>query len=321
MDALTSNTQPASTPEPPQVGGTLVGKAGIIAIAAYLILLSIFLLYVLVKVWPHSTPSGAPPQTKTSAQPPPAAPPGQNEPSGSATTPQPPAAKSETAAAPEPLQISLFWGLWKPTIWNETRLLIIVFLAGTFGSLVHAIRSFYWYVGNRSMKWSWAPSYVFMPLGGGILAMLFYFVVRGGFFSSTSTIDATSPYAFAAFSGLVGMFSSQAMEKLKQIAGTVFAPAEQGRDHVGPVLVPKIVSVSPASGSVDGATSITINGSNFLAGAKVLIGGLPAVGIEVAPTSIAAKTPAHPAGKVDVEVSNPDNSKATLPGGFTYVSN
>jgi hypothetical protein len=85
----------------------------------------------------------------------------------------------------------------------ETRLLLIVILAGTFGSLVHAIRSFYWYAGSPDLRWSWALTYLLLPFSGGILAMLFCFVVRGGFFSSQSTIKDTSPFAFAAFSGLV----------------------------------------------------------------------------------------------------------------------
>jgi len=307
------------------VGRTLVGKTGIIAIAAYLILLSILLLYVLIKVWPRSTPSGPPPvhseetstPSSTSAPVPSAA--EKNEPSKTAGTPQSPTGTPVSAAATEPVQISLFWGSWKPWLWSETRLLLIVILAGAFGSLVHAIRSFYWYVGNRDLKWSWALTYVLLPFGGGILAMLFYFVVRGGFFSSQSTIDATSPFAFAAFSGLVGMFSSQAVEKLKQIAGTVFAPAQQGKDHVGPVTPPKIDSISPASGPAAGATPIAINGSNFLAGCTVSIGGVPASATSVTPTSITATTAPHAVGKVDVEVTNPDNHKATLPGGFTYI--
>jgi hypothetical protein len=235
------------------------------------------------------------------------------------TTPQVSAGNLAGATAGEPAQISLFWGSWKPWLWSETRLLLIVILAGAFGSLVHAIRSFYWYVGNRNLRWSWALTYALSPFAGGILAMVFYFVVRGGFFSSQSTIDATSPFAFAAFSGLVGMFSTEAVEKLKQVAGTVFAPAPQGKDHVGPVNAPKIDSVSPVSGPAAGGTLITIAGEHFQNGARVSIGGVAASVISVTLTSIAAATPPHAAGKVDVEVTSPDNQRAALPNGFTYI--
>lgn len=316
-------TAPIHRPIP--VGESLVGKTGIIIMATYLIVLSILLLYVLVKVWPRSTPSGTPAARAQATTLPTgastAAPAGAEKndaPKTSNNSPTAPANLLSTTAT-EPEQISLFWGSWKPWLWSETRLLLIVILAGAFGSLVHAIRSFYWYVGNRNLKWSWILTYLLLPFGGGILAMLFYFVVRGGFFSSQSTIDATSPFAFAAISGLVGMFSSQAAEKLKQIASTVFAPAQQGKDHTGPVAAPKIDSISPTSGPAAGATPLTINGSNFQSGVKVSLGGVSIPATSITPTSIAVTTPAHGPGKADVTVTNPDDQTATLSGGFTYL--
>ncbi|SRR6266568_612203 len=329
MDDSTGDPKTTSTSGFQGIGGALVGKTGITAITAYLIVLSIVLLYVLVKIWPRSTPSGSPPvvsQTTGSPSGTSAAAPGlgpagasKNEAPKTVSNSENPAATQINTAAAEPVQISLFWGLWNPWLWNETRLLLIVILAGAFGSLVHAIRSFYWYAGSRDLRWSWALTYLLLPFSGGILAMLFYFVVRGGFFSSQSTIKDTSPFAFAAFSGLVGMFSSQAVEKLKQIAGTVFAPPEQGIDHVGPATAPKIDLVSPASGPAAGATPITITGNRFLAGAKLSIGGISASITSLTPTSVAATTPPHAAGRVDVEVTNPDGQKAVLAGGFTYI--
>jgi hypothetical protein len=159
--------------------------------------------------------------------------------------------------------------------------------------------------------------YILLPFTGGILAMLFYFVVRGGFFSPQSTIKQTSPFAFAAFASLVGMFSSQAVAKLKEIASTLLSPAQQGKDHISPA--PTIVSISPASGPAAGSTSITVTGTNFTSGAKLTIGGTDAAISSVIPTSITATTPPHAVGKADVEVVNPDSQKSTLSDGFTYV--
>jgi hypothetical protein len=150
--------------------------------------------------------------------------------------------------------------------------------------------------------------------------MLFYFVVRGGFFSSQSTINDTSPFAFAAFSGLVGMFSPQAVEKLRQIATTVFASPPEAEDHVERATAPKIASVSPDSGPVAGGTRVTIAGERFQTAATVLIGGLSVSNLSITETVITATTPPHDAGKVDVEVTNPDKQKTVRSGGFTYVS-
>jgi hypothetical protein len=97
----------------------------------------------------------------------------------------------------------------------------MVILAGTLGSLVHTVRSVYWYVGNRRLKWSWVVKYILQPFAGGALAMIFYVVVRGGFFSPQTTVENTSPFGFAALAALVGLFSEQAVLKLKRVAETV----------------------------------------------------------------------------------------------------
>jgi phosphatidylglycerophosphate synthase len=115
-------------------------------------------------------------------------------------------------------------------VWDEVRLLWIVILAGALGSLVHALRSVYWYVGNRSLVWSWTGKYILMPFSGSALAVVFYFVIRGGFFSPQAGFSQTSPFGFAALSAMVGLFSEQAVLKLKQVAETVLSRPEKGAD-------------------------------------------------------------------------------------------
>jgi hypothetical protein len=115
-------------------------------------------------------------------------------------------------------------------VWDEVRLLWIVMLAGGLGSLVHALRSVYWYVGNRDLRWSWIGKYLLMPFSGSALAVVFYFVIRGGFFSPQAGFSQTSPFGFAALSAMVGLFSEQAVLKLQQVAETVLAKPERGAD-------------------------------------------------------------------------------------------
>src|SRR5204862_5379281 len=75
---------------------------------------------------------------------------------------------------------------------------------------------------------------------------------------------------------------------------------------------PSIGSVSPASGPVNGGTSVTIAGGNFAPGATVTIGGTAATNIVVVnSTSITATTPAHSAGPVAVSVTNPDSQSGS----------
>ncbi len=84
---------------------------------------------------------------------------------------------------------------------------------------------------------------------------------------------------------------------------------------------PTLTGISPASGTVDGGTAVTITGTGFLAGATVSLGGTPATGVTVvSSTTITATTSAHAAGAVNVVVSNAEQQAATLPNGYTYTS-
>jgi hypothetical protein len=84
---------------------------------------------------------------------------------------------------------------------------------------------------------------------------------------------------------------------------------------------PTVSGIAPPSGSSNGGTGVTMTGTGFLAGATVKLGGAAASSVVVvSSTSITATTPAHPAGSVDVVVTNSDGQSATLTGGYTYTS-
>lgn len=85
---------------------------------------------------------------------------------------------------------------------------------------------------------------------------------------------------------------------------------------------PAVTAVSPATGPITGGTSITITGTNFLAGAAVEVGGTAATAVTVlSSTSITATTPARSTtGPVAVKVTNTDAQSGTLASpAFTYV--
>src|SRR5439155_5478863 len=117
-------------------------------------------------------------------------------------------------------------------LYDEDRLLLIVLLAGAFGSLVHGLRSFVWYVGNRLAVWSWSAYYFALPFIGAGLAFIFYLVIRGGFFSTGATVQNTSPVGFAAVAALIGMFTEQAVQKLQKISDSILSPPEKGKDNI-----------------------------------------------------------------------------------------
>lgn len=113
---------------------------------------------------------------------------------------------------------------------SDGRLMLIVIIAGALGSCVHVIRSLSSYIGHRKLKWSWLPMYILRPFAGAILALVIYLALRGGLFSTNAGIQDTSTFGFAAIATLAGMFSEQAVLKLKDVAEQVFKEPTPGKD-------------------------------------------------------------------------------------------
>lgn len=81
---------------------------------------------------------------------------------------------------------------------------------------------------------------------------------------------------------------------------------------------PTVTGVSPASGSTAGGTTVTLTGSNFLPGASVTIGGVPATSVTVVnANTLRAVTGAHAAGTVSVQVTSGVQS-TSLSNAFFY---
>jgi uncharacterized repeat protein (TIGR02543 family) len=79
---------------------------------------------------------------------------------------------------------------------------------------------------------------------------------------------------------------------------------------------PTLASAAPATGPRGGGTTLTLTGSNFVAGTTVTVGGNTCSSLNVvSATSMTCVTPAGTVGIVDVIVSN---SNGTMTGSFTY---
>jgi hypothetical protein len=127
--------------------------------------------------------------------------------------------------------------------------------------------------------------------------------------SSSTSMTATTP-AHAA--GAVEVVVTNPDEQSGRLAN--------GYTYTGPVAL-TLASISPASGSVNGGTAVTITGAGFTSGATVTIGGTAATNVSVASTtSIGATTPAHSAGTADVVVTNSDGQSARLANAYTFTS-
>ena len=218
-------------------GDRFVGPKGIVLTLTYLILFSILIIYGLVQFWPHPTSTDGNASYvilvsndgSRNAQ----AFNNQNADyvilvsnDGVARSQTLTDGRAKSSHSPES-NVTLFRQEFPLT--DEERLFFIVALAGALGSLVHALRSFYWYVGNRELVLSWLAMYILLPVTGALMGLIFYIIFRGGLFPQ-ATIQQTSPFGFVALSVLVGLFSVQAALKLQDIAETVFTKAGEGRE-------------------------------------------------------------------------------------------
>ncbi|MFM8334973.1 MAG: IPT/TIG domain-containing protein, partial [Opitutaceae bacterium] len=83
---------------------------------------------------------------------------------------------------------------------------------------------------------------------------------------------------------------------------------------------PVVTGVSPTQGAIAGGAVVTITGSNFKTGAKVLFGSTPATDlVVVSATQITCKAPANIPAKVSVTVEAADGSRSTLANAFTFL--
>jgi hypothetical protein len=132
-----------------------------------------------------------------------------------------------------------YFGVWEVNVSSETALFVIVAVAGALGGLIHSLRSLVTYVGYRRLLWSWVPFYLTLPIIGSLGGTVFYIVFRAGLFSPSTSADEASPFGFAAVALLVGLFSQQALEKLRELAGNLFTPVPPGDDHFEEVEKPR----------------------------------------------------------------------------------
>ena len=224
------------------------------------------------------------------------------------------------------------WFLSKYQVWTtlEERLILLVVAAGALGSYIHSATSYADYRGNQQFNPSWLLWYVLRPLVGVCLALVVYFAMRGGLLSvvlggaasnAAAKAENINPFGIAAISGLTGMFSKQAADKLAEVFTTLFKSGgdDNRKDSLAPAPVPVITLIVPKEGSAEGNTPVVITGTGFASEATVSFGDKFATEVKVVnDTQITVLTPAGE-GTVDVIVINKDGQKAAPFKSFTYT--
>jgi hypothetical protein len=205
-EAMADEQKDPNVIERSTIGASFTKKRYIVILTVYAVLLTLAIIICIIQNWP--------PPTNTAA-------------TGNATDTT---NTLTTTAKPEELSdIHIFF--WRGIQLNhEAHLLLLVVLAAAAGSQVFVVRSFVTYVGERTLRNSWLLLYLLTPFAGMIVGLGFYLVIRGGFFSPTSTTENVSSYGFVAMGLLVGWFTDSAVLKLKKIAEAFFEKKEEGSD-------------------------------------------------------------------------------------------
>jgi hypothetical protein len=120
-------------------------------------------------------------------------------------------------------------------LWNEdavsaksaTRILLLVVIAGCLGGTISALGFLLSEYQIRGVVYRRdVPSCTFIPLVSAGLALVFYYVIRGGLLTAPAgggtESDVINVYGVVGISALVGMFFSGALRKLKAVSDAIF---------------------------------------------------------------------------------------------------
>lgn len=198
----------------------------------------------------------------------------------------------------------------------DVRLLILVLLAGALGSYIHAVQSFASYVGNARFKATWTWWYILRVPMGSALAVFVYFVVRGGLLAAgTATASGAANdlnlFGIMSFSGLAGLFSKQAADKLAEVFDTLFATKEghQREDKLTENPRPELTSIAPSSVAAgSGETDIALTGQGFVKDSVVKASGKTLTAVFGSPQSLTAQLDTaglNGGSEVKISVLNP----------------
>jgi hypothetical protein len=139
---------------------------------------------------------------------------------------------------------------------------VIVAGLGAFGACVQGISSIAIYVGMRKFQPSWFLFYVSRPFVGAGTALGFFLVVHSGVAGQLDLKDLNLA-GNAAVAILVGMFSAEAMEKLRGVAGALFKSKNYTDSQDSKTLVIDKVTLSDELQNGQIIFTASIAGQNF----------------------------------------------------------
>jgi hypothetical protein len=220
-----------------------------------------------------------------------------------------------SATATEERSIPLLFGLFDLRMSPDEALLVVVVIAGGLGATANTATEFAYRVGDDRLDRSYLWWYPMRFLIASTLALLFYFVVRGGLLDPTpSAADNVNVYVFAGLAGLAGLFSTQAVRLLGRIFGAL-----PGVDAPYAEPVPRIDQLGRGEHDDKGRPGeFVLRGHGFADGSEVSVDDTPRPSRVIDDTRIGVRLdPAHdePGDQLKVVVRSPNG-----PGGELRAS-
>jgi hypothetical protein len=111
---------------------------------------------------------------------------------------------------------------WTGTATQPMIFIILTLAGGALGGTLHAIASLTAHVADGDFDQRWTMWYLTNPVVGAALAAAFLFVLQAGL-GGQAAPTAGGLYGIAAAATLSGLFSRQALRKLKDIFDVAFA--------------------------------------------------------------------------------------------------
>ncbi|UCF20620.1 MAG: hypothetical protein JSU87_04195 [Gemmatimonadota bacterium] len=108
---------------------------------------------------------------------------------------------------------------------GEIRYALITMFAAGVGSMITTILGYLKHASvQQDFNPAFAPWYVARPIMGILLGVIFYFVLKGGLLATVPDVSMreVNEFGLAGLGGLVGLFSKNAIEKLREVFNVLF---------------------------------------------------------------------------------------------------
>jgi hypothetical protein len=108
---------------------------------------------------------------------------------------------------------------------GEVRYALVTMFAAGVGSMITTILGYLRHASvEQDFDPAFAPWYVARPIMGVLLGVIFYFVLKGGLLATIPDVSMreVNEFGLAGLGGLVGLFSKNAIEKLREIFNVLF---------------------------------------------------------------------------------------------------